>query len=75
MRKGEKALKYADLLWGDEKVRRITLEDLCIMWNLSRLLKEGELSFGMRVHSYRDRFRLSQTKKATLFYAYKVFHD
>jgi hypothetical protein len=75
MKKGEKALKYADLVWGDEKVRRITLEDLCIMWNLSRLLQEGELSFGMRVYSYREKFRLSQTKKATLFYAYKVFHD
>ena len=29
MKKGEKALKYADLLWGDEKLRRITLEDMC----------------------------------------------
>jgi hypothetical protein len=66
MKKGEKALKYADLVWGDEKVRRITLEDLCIMWNLSRLLQEGELSFGMRVYSYREKFRLSQTKKKLL---------
>jgi len=29
MKKGEKALKYADLLWYDEKLRRITLEDMC----------------------------------------------
>ncbi len=29
MRKGKKALKYADLLCGDEKLRRITLEELC----------------------------------------------
>ena len=29
MKKGEKALKYADLVWGDEKLRRITLEELC----------------------------------------------
>jgi hypothetical protein len=36
-RKGKKALKYADLLWGDEKERRITLEDLCRCWNLARL--------------------------------------
>jgi hypothetical protein len=50
-RKGEKALKYADLLWGDEKVRRITLEDLCRSWNISRLLQEGELSFRMRMRS------------------------
>ena len=28
MKKGEKALKYADVVWG-KKVRRITLEDLC----------------------------------------------
>jgi hypothetical protein len=28
-RKGKKALRYADLLWDDEKERRITLEDLC----------------------------------------------
>ncbi len=29
MKKDEKALKYADLLWGDEKLRRITLEEQC----------------------------------------------
>jgi hypothetical protein len=28
-------LKYADLLWGDEKLRRITLEELCRSWNLT----------------------------------------
>jgi hypothetical protein len=75
MKKGEKALKYADLLWGGEKVRRITLEDFCRGWALNRLRKEEEVSFGMRVHSYRERFKLSLTKKATLFYAYNVFHD
>jgi hypothetical protein len=42
-RKGKKALKYADLLWGDERKRKITLADLCRCWNLDRLLKEGEL--------------------------------
>jgi len=51
MKKGEKALKYADLLWGDEKLRRITIEELCKSWNLNRLLQEGELSFGMRMRS------------------------
>jgi len=50
-RKGEKALKYADLLWGNEKLRRITLEELCRSWNLNRLLQEGELSFRMRMRS------------------------
>jgi hypothetical protein len=75
MKKGEKALKYADLVWGDEKVRRITLEDLCIMWNLSRLLQTTELTLGIRVHSYREKFRLSQTKQATFYYAYLVFHN
>jgi hypothetical protein len=44
MKKGEKALKYADLVWGDEKLKRITLEELCRSWNLNRLLQEGELS-------------------------------
>lgn len=51
MKKGKKALKYADLLWGDEKLRRITLEELCRNWNLNRLLQEGELSFRMRMRS------------------------
>jgi hypothetical protein len=37
-RKGEKALNYAYLLWRDEKVRRITLEDMCRGWTLNRLL-------------------------------------
>jgi hypothetical protein len=45
----KKALKYADLLWDDEKLKRITLEDLCRSWNLNRLLQEGELSFRMRM--------------------------
>jgi hypothetical protein len=36
-RKGKKALKYVDLLWDDEKERRITLENLCRCWNLDRL--------------------------------------
>jgi hypothetical protein len=51
MKKGEKALKNADLLWDDEKLRRITLEELCRSWNLNRLLQEGELSFRMRIRS------------------------
>ncbi|MFZ8783982.1 hypothetical protein [Thermocrinis sp.] len=51
MKKGKKALKYADLLCGDEKLRRITLEELCRNWNLNRLLQEGELSFRMRMRS------------------------
>jgi hypothetical protein len=51
MKKGEKALKYADLLWGDEKLRRITSEELCRSWNLNRLLQEGELSSRMRMRS------------------------
>jgi hypothetical protein len=75
MRKGEKALKYADLVWGEEKVRRITLEDLCRSWALVDLYNKGEITFGMRVHSYRERFKLSLTKQATLFYAYLVFNS
>ncbi len=51
MKKGKKALKYADLLWDDKKLRRITLEELCRNWNLNRLLQEGELSFRMRMRS------------------------
>jgi hypothetical protein len=51
MKKGEKALKYADLLWDDEKLRRIALGELCRSWNLNRLLQEGELSFRMRMRS------------------------
>jgi hypothetical protein len=35
MKKGEKAFKYADLLWDDEKLRRITLEDMCRSWNIA----------------------------------------
>jgi hypothetical protein len=38
-------------LWGDERLRRITLEELCRSWNLNRLLQEGELSFRMRMRS------------------------
>jgi hypothetical protein len=72
MKKGDKALKYADLVW-DKKVRRITLEDLCTSWALVHLYNKGEITFGMRVHSYRERFRLSQTKQMTLFYAFLVF--
>jgi hypothetical protein len=75
MKKGEKALKYADLLWGDEKVRRITLEDLCRNWAFADLYNKGEITLGMRVHSYRDKFKLSQTKQATLYYAFLVLHD
>ena len=75
MKKGEKALKYADLLWGDEKVRRITLEDLCRCWNISRLLNDEEFYFGMRVFSQKERYKLSHSKKATLYYAYLVFRD
>ncbi len=51
MRKGKKALKYAGLLWGDKKLRRITLEELCRNWNLNRLLQGGELSFRTRMRS------------------------
>jgi hypothetical protein len=75
MKKGEKALKYADLVWGEEKVRRITLEDLCTGWALGKLLKAGEVYIGMRVHSYREKFKLNPTKQATLFYAYLVFNN
>jgi hypothetical protein len=75
MKKGEKALKYADLVWGDEEVRRITLEDLCTSWALNKLLNEGEITLGMKVHSYRKKFKLSLTKQATLYYAYTVFHN
>jgi len=73
MKKGEKALKYADLVWGEKKVKRITLEDLCLSWTLHKLLHEGEITMGMRVHSYREKFKLSQTKQTTLFYAFLVF--
>jgi hypothetical protein len=72
MKKGEKALKYADLVW-DKKVRRITLEDLCLNWTLTNLFNNGEIYIGMRVHSYREKFKLSQTKQITLFYAFLVF--
>jgi hypothetical protein len=72
MKKGEKALKYADLVW-DKKVRRITLEDLCLNWTLTKLVNNGEIYIGMRVHSYREKFKLSQTKQITLFYAFLMF--
>jgi hypothetical protein len=75
MKKGYKALKYADLVWGDEKVRRITLEDLCRSWALVDLYNKGEITFGMRVHSHREKFKLSQTKQATLFYAFILFDN
>jgi len=75
MKKGEKALKYADLVWGDEKVRRITLEDLCTQWALADLYNRGEIYIGMRVHSYREKFKLSQTKQNTLYYAFLVFDN
>ncbi|AHE96852.1 hypothetical protein THERU_05105 [Thermocrinis ruber] len=74
-RKGKKALKYAGLLWGDEKERRITLEDLCRCWNLGRLLKEGELQLGMLVFSQKQRYKLSHSQQMTLYYAYLVFKD
>ncbi len=74
-RRGKKALKYADLLWGDEKERRITLEDLCRCWNLGRLLKEGELQLGMLVFSQKQRYKLSHSQQMTLYYAYLVFKD
>ncbi len=74
-RRGKKALKYADLLWGDEKKRNITLEDLCRCWNLDRLLKEGELQLGMEVFSQRQRYKLSHSQQMTLYYAYLVFKD
>jgi len=74
MKKGDKALKYADLVW-DKKVRRITLEDLCTSWALVDLYNQGEITFGMRVHSYRERFKLSLTKQTTLFYAFLVFDN
>ncbi|MFZ8786802.1 hypothetical protein [Thermocrinis sp.] len=72
MKKGYKALKYADLVW-DKKVRRITLEDLCTNWAFADLCNKGEITIGMRVHSYREKFKLSQTKQTTLFYAFLVF--
>jgi hypothetical protein len=73
--KGRKAPKYADLLWGDEKERRITLEDLCRCWNLDRLLKAGELQLGMRVFSQKEKYKLSHSHQMTLYYAYLVFKD
>jgi hypothetical protein len=75
MKKGDKALKYADLVWGEEKVRRITLEDLCTNWALLNLFNKGEITIGMKVHSYREKFKLSPTKQATLYYAYLVFNN
>jgi hypothetical protein len=75
MKKGEKALKFADLVWGDVKVKRITLEDLCTQWALADLFNKGEISIGMRVHSHREKFKLSQTKQNTLFYAFLVFDN
>jgi hypothetical protein len=75
MKKGDKALKYADLLWGDEKVRRITLEDLCRSWALVDLYNKGEITIGMRVHSHREKFKLSLTKQVTLYYAFLVFDN
>ncbi len=74
-RRGKKALKYADLLWGDEKERRITLEDLCRCWNLDRLLKEGELQLGMLVFSQKEKYKLSHSQQMTLYYAYLVFKE
>jgi hypothetical protein len=75
VKKSEKALKFADLVWGDEKVKRITLEDLCKCWALVDLYNKGEITFGMRVHSHREKFRLSQTKQATLYYAFLLFDN
>jgi hypothetical protein len=49
--------------------------DLRIKWNIDRLLQNRELTLGMRVHSCREKLRLSQTKRATLYYAYNVFHN
>jgi hypothetical protein len=46
MKKGEKALKYADLVW-DNKGRRITLEDLCTNWAFADLFNKGELTIGI----------------------------
>jgi hypothetical protein len=46
MKKGEKALKYADLL-RDKKGRRITLEDLCTNWALAYLFNKGEITIGI----------------------------
>ncbi len=73
MKKGEKALKYADLVWGDEKVKRITLEDLCTAWAVADLLNKGEIYIGMRVHSHREKFKIAQTKQTTLYYAFLIF--
>jgi hypothetical protein len=75
MKRGEKALKYADLVWGDEKVRRITLEDLCRNWAFTDLYNKGEITIGMKVYSYRKKFKLSLTKQVTLYYAYLMFHN
>jgi hypothetical protein len=74
-RKGKKALKYADLLWDDERKRRITLEDLCRCWNLNRLLQEGELHIGMRVFSQKGKYKLTHSQKMTLYYSYLVFKN
>jgi hypothetical protein len=77
MKKGKKALKYADLLWGDEKLRRITLGELCRNWNLNRLLQEGELSFRMRMRSTSvlpcvERWKAGEPK---LLWAFTVLWD
>ena len=46
MKKGEKALKYAALLWDDEKLRRITLEDMCRSWNIAGYSKRENSLLG-----------------------------
>ena len=46
MKKGEKALKYANLLWDDEKLRRITLEDMCRSWNIAGYSKRENSLLG-----------------------------
>ncbi len=60
---------------GDVKVKRITLEDLCANWAFAELFNKGEITLGMRVYSHREKFKLSQTKQITLFYAFLVFNS
>jgi len=39
-------LKHADLVWGDEKLRRITLEELCRSWDIAGYSKRENSLLG-----------------------------
>jgi len=75
-KKGDKAYAYADLIWDNEpKVQRFTLETLCKYWNIMRLLEQKKIKLGEPIFHYRKNYKLSHTKKMTLFYAYLVFKE